>query len=79
MNIRPYLILWFAIAFFGVLVIWGLYHKLTAPDEPSVPTTRESQPPLVERLREERERRMAEREGAATTTTSPATSPTPQP
>ena len=70
---RPYLILWFAAALFLVLVGWGLYSKLTAPPvEPPEPATR----PLVERLRDERERRMRERgEISESSTTKPATAP----
>ena len=48
---RPYLVLWFAIALFLVLGVWGVYnHFQPAPAPPSAaqnePTT---QPPLVER------------------------------
>jgi hypothetical protein len=73
---RPYLVLWFAIALFLVLGVWGIYNHLQpAPAPPSAaqdqPTT---QPTLVERLRAERARRMAERERGvpATTSTSPS-------
>ena len=66
---RPYLILWFAAAMFLVLVGWGLYSKLTQPPPaPPEPATR----PLVERLRDERERRMRERGELPADDTSPA-------
>jgi hypothetical protein len=45
-----------------VLAGFGIYGKLTQPDAPATaPATTQATPPLVERLREERERRMRER------------------
>jgi len=66
---RSQLLLLFAIAFFVVLIAWGIYTRVsTPPAAPQVaPTT---QPTLVDRLRAERERRMKER--GVTTATAPA-------
>jgi CRISPR/Cas system-associated protein Csm6 len=62
---RSYLILLFAGVFFGVLIVYGIYAKMksppAAPTEPSATTQ-----PLVERLREERQRRFNERNAATT-------------
>ena len=69
---RPYLILLFAAAMFLVMIGWGLYSRLTQPPPVAAePATR----PLVERLRDERERRMRERGERTGTTTHPATAP----
>ena len=72
---RSHLILLFAAAFFLVLTGFGIYTKLSQPDAPTTaPTT--TQAPLVERLREERERRMRERgELPDPSSTQPATAP----
>jgi hypothetical protein len=68
MDQRAYLVLFFAIAFFAVLAVWGIYTRSAIP-LPSPPTSATTQT-LVERLRGERERRINER--AATTTTTAA-------
>ena len=76
---RTYLILICAASFFLVLLIWGLYGRMThqAPPAATQPATQ----PLVERLREQRQRRMRERgelpdlTAITTTTTRPATVP----
>ncbi len=55
MENRPYLILWFAVALFALLGLWGFCQRKAAPPPTEAPTTR----PLVERLRLERQRRLA--------------------
>ena len=73
---RPYLILLFAAALFLVMIGWGLYARWSEPPTaPAAATQPTTQPPLVERLRAERERRMRERGELpdAPPTTAPAT------
>ena len=71
---RPYLILFFAIAFFGVLVAAGVYQHYRVPEPERIPATQ----PLVERLREERERRLRQqheggiKDSPVTTTSAPS-------
>ncbi|MDQ3438972.1 MAG: hypothetical protein M3478_01325 [Planctomycetota bacterium] len=70
---RSYLILLFAATLFLVMIGWGLYGRLTAP--PPAPATMPASQPLVDRLRDERERRMRERGGLAEPATNPSTAP----
>jgi hypothetical protein len=74
---RSYLILIFAASFFLVLLIWGIYGRMTYKAPPPAATTQGTTQPLVDRLREERERRMRERGELpdVTPTTRPATVP----
>lgn len=65
MNDRPYLLLWFALAFFAILVVAGVYSHWRAPPPATQPTTQS----LVERLREERQRRMHQDQPATTAAT----------
>ena len=69
----PYALLLFVVAVLIVLIGWGVYVQFSEPP-PQPVTTQPTTPPLVERLREERERRIRERQGppASTTSTAPA-------
>jgi hypothetical protein len=71
---RSYLILLFAAALFLVMIGFGLYGRLTAPP-PAPATTVPATQPLVDRLREERERRMRERGERVEPATAPSTGP----
>ena len=71
---RSSLILLFAAALFLVMIAFGLYGRLTAPP-PAPATTQPATPPLVDRLREERERRMRERGELPEPATGPSTRP----
>lgn len=57
---RPYLVLWFALALFGVLAIAGIYHRLTHEPGPPAATRQVGEGrTLEERLIEERRRRVS--------------------
>ena len=72
MNEHPYLVLWFSLAFFGLLVVVGVYSHYTAPPPPVPSTQASTQPSLLERLIAEHERRMRP-DQPTTASTSPST------
>jgi hypothetical protein len=72
---RSYLILLFGISFFLVLVGVGLYGRYVHPTPAATQPTTQATVPLVDRLREERERRMRERGELPPITTQPSTMP----
>ena len=78
---RPFLVLWFALALFAVLGAWGIYHLVTSDESPPSPPAHvaPATQPLVERLREERERRIQERDSTTAPSSSPGTRPVPSP
>jgi len=67
-----YTLLLFVAVVLIILIGWGVYVQFTAPPAPA--STQPATQPLVERLREERERRMQERDrqSAPTTATAPS-------
>ena len=67
MDRPPYLILLLVAVVMVILVAWGVYTKLTAP-EPAPAPAPSTQPTLVERLRTKREEALRQRDAEAAAT-----------
>lgn len=71
MDRQPYLILLLVAVVLGIMLVWGIYAKLTSSSEPAAPSGASSQPTMLQRMQD----RLAATRAAATQSTQPATRP----